>query len=99
RIGQRTADAVEAADPENATLCQEDRAPWCMGRTFADGRNRISGEVSRRESSPPGVQRHQGGPAMTIWIYVDTRYRVGHSDHIKAFASPAEAEDWFKEND
>jgi hypothetical protein len=36
---------------------------------------------------------------MTIWIYVDTRYRVGHPDHIKAFARPAAAEDWFKEND
>jgi hypothetical protein len=36
---------------------------------------------------------------MTIWIYVDTRYRVGHPDHITAFASPAAADDWFKEND
>jgi hypothetical protein len=25
---------------------------------------------------------------MTIWIYVDTRHRVGHPDHIKAFANP-----------
>jgi len=23
---------------------------------------------------------------MTVWLYVDTRYRVGHPDHIKAFA-------------
>jgi hypothetical protein len=36
---------------------------------------------------------------MTVWIDVDTRYRVGHPDHIKAFASRAAAEDWFKEND
>jgi hypothetical protein len=35
---------------------------------------------------------------MTVWIYVDTRYRVEHRDHIKAFASPA-AKDWFREND
>jgi hypothetical protein len=35
----------------------------------------------------------------TIWIYVDTRYRVGHPDHIKAFADPEAAERWFKAND
>jgi hypothetical protein len=35
----------------------------------------------------------------TIWIYVDTRYRVGHPDHIKAFADPDAAERWFKTND
>jgi hypothetical protein len=35
----------------------------------------------------------------TIWIYVDTRYRVGHPDHIKAFADPEAAEKWFEEPD
>ena len=35
----------------------------------------------------------------TIWIYVDTRRRVGHPDHIKAFADPEDAERWFKAND
>jgi hypothetical protein len=35
----------------------------------------------------------------TIWIYVDTRYRVGNPDHIKAFADPEAAERWFKAND
>ena len=29
---------------------------------------------------------------MTVWIYVDSRYHVGHADHIKAFADPAAAE-------
>ena len=33
---------------------------------------------------------------MTVWIYIDTRYRVGH---IKAFADPEAAERWFKAND
>lgn len=23
-----------------------------------------------------------------VWIYVDTRYRVGHPDHVKVFADP-----------
>jgi hypothetical protein len=27
------------------------------------------------------------------------RYRVGHPDHIKAFADPEAAERWFKAND
>jgi hypothetical protein len=36
---------------------------------------------------------------MTVWIYVDTRCRVGHPDHIKAFADPEAAERWFKAND
>ena len=31
----------------------------------------------------------------SIWIFIDTRYRVGHPDHIKAFASPAAADEWF----
>jgi hypothetical protein len=35
----------------------------------------------------------------TIWIYVDTRYDVGHPDNIKAFADPEAAERWFKAND
>ena len=57
-------------------------------------------KVSRRKSSASGVQRHPGGSAiMTVWIYVDTRYRVGHPDHIKAFADPEAAERWFKAND
>jgi hypothetical protein len=34
-----------------------------------------------------------------IWIYVDTRYHVGHPDHIKAFADPEAADRWFQAND
>ena len=30
---------------------------------------------------------------MTVWIYVDTRYRVGHPDHIKAFGDPGRPND------
>jgi hypothetical protein len=34
---------------------------------------------------------------MTVWIYVDTRYRVGHpSRRLRARRRP---KDWFKEND
>ena len=35
----------------------------------------------------------------TVWIYVDTRYYPGHPDHIKVFANPVAADEWFKEND
>jgi hypothetical protein len=35
----------------------------------------------------------------TVWIYVDTRYHVGHPGHLKVFATPETADEWFKEND
>jgi hypothetical protein len=35
----------------------------------------------------------------TVWIYVDTKYHVGHPDHLKVFANPVTAETWFEEND
>ena len=34
-----------------------------------------------------------------VWIYVDTNHRVGHPDHLKVFATPDAADEWFKEND
>jgi hypothetical protein len=45
------------------------------------------------------AQAEEGSVMKTIWIYVDTRRRVGHPDHIKAFADPEDAERWFKAND
>jgi hypothetical protein len=36
---------------------------------------------------------------MTVWIYVDTKYQVGHPDHLKVFADPETADKWFHEND
>jgi hypothetical protein len=35
----------------------------------------------------------------TVWIYVDTKYPVGHPDHLKVFANTVAADEWFKEND
>ncbi len=35
----------------------------------------------------------------TVWIYVDTRYDVGHRDHLKVFADQEAAELWFAEHD
>jgi hypothetical protein len=35
----------------------------------------------------------------TVWIYVDTRYNVGHPDHLKVFATPEAADTRFQEND
>ena len=35
----------------------------------------------------------------TVWIYVDTRHHPGHPDHLKVFATPEAADEWFKDND
>jgi hypothetical protein len=35
----------------------------------------------------------------TVWIYVDTSKEVGDVDHLKVFATPELADEWFKEND
>ena len=34
-----------------------------------------------------------------VWIYVDTNKEVGDRDHLKVFANPDAADEWFKEND
>ena len=35
----------------------------------------------------------------TVWIYVDTNKEVGDVDHLKVFATPELADEWFKVND
>jgi hypothetical protein len=35
----------------------------------------------------------------TVWIYVDTNKDVGDPDHLKVFATPEAADEWFKDND
>ena len=35
----------------------------------------------------------------TVWIYVDTNHHVGRPDHLKVFAIPETADEWFEEND
>jgi hypothetical protein len=35
----------------------------------------------------------------TAWVYVDTSKEVGDRDHLKVFATPGAADEWFKEND
>jgi hypothetical protein len=35
----------------------------------------------------------------TVWVYVDTSKEVGDRDHLKVFATPDAAGEWFKEND
>lgn len=34
-----------------------------------------------------------------LWIYVDTNHHVGHPDHLKVFATPEDADEWFQKND
>jgi hypothetical protein len=34
-----------------------------------------------------------------VWIYVDTNKQVGDVDHLKVFANPDLADEWFKEHD
>jgi hypothetical protein len=33
----------------------------------------------------------------TVWVYVDTSKEVGDRDHLKVFATPDAADEWFKE--
>src|SRR5216683_307723 len=40
-----------------------------------------------------------GWPMTTVWVYVDTSKEVGDRDHLKVFATPDAADEWFKEND
>jgi hypothetical protein len=35
----------------------------------------------------------------TVWIYVDTNKDVGDPDHLKVFATPEVADEWFKDSD
>jgi hypothetical protein len=35
---------------------------------------------------------------MTVWIYVDSRYKVGDQNHLKVFSSADVARAWFAEN-
>jgi len=35
----------------------------------------------------------------TVWIYVDTKKEVGDRNHLKVFADPDAANEWFKDND
>ncbi len=35
----------------------------------------------------------------TVWIYVDTNKEVGDRNHLKVFADPDAANEWFKDND
>jgi len=58
-----------------------------------------------REFNPTRKDPHWGTPQVgarpmkTVWIYVDTRKQVGDRDHIKVFASPDLADEWFVVND
>jgi hypothetical protein len=46
-----------------------------------------------------GKAEAQEGPMTTVWIYVDTRCHPGYPFHLKVFANPIAADEWFKEND
>ena len=35
----------------------------------------------------------------TVWIYLDSSKEVSDVDHLKVFATPELADEWFKEND
>jgi len=45
------------------------------------------------------AQSFQDHAMTTVWIYVDTNKEVGDVDHLKVFAMPELADEWFKEND
>jgi len=46
-----------------------------------------------------GAPQAEEGPMKTVWIYVDTSKDVGDLDHLKVFANPEAADEWFKEHD
>jgi hypothetical protein len=37
-----------------------------------------------------------GGQKNMVWIHVDTNHQVGHPDHLKVFANPEAADEWFQ---
>jgi hypothetical protein len=41
----------------------------------------------------------QGDQMTTVWIYVDSRYHVGHPSHLQVFATEEAANRWFEEHD
>ena len=59
------------------------------------GVNRVR-SVAEGQAGPALAQE---GPMTTVWIYVDTRYRVGDPGHLKVFADEEAANRWFEEND
>jgi len=59
----------------------------CKRRTFTAQRHAL------------GAAEAQEGPTMMVWIYVDTNKQVGDVDHLKVFATPEAADEWFKDND
>ena len=48
---------------------------------------------------PRGKRKLKERPMTTVWIYVDTRYRVGDPGHLKVFADEEAANRWLEEND
>jgi hypothetical protein len=51
------------------------------------------------QAEPQANKALQDGAMTTVWIYVDTNEEVGDRDHLKVFANPAAADEWFKDND
>ena len=67
RLGQGPAGPVEAADPQDPALHQEDRPQGHLGRAVAAGGDRVPGEVCRGKGQAPGVQGTARGPVMDIY--------------------------------
>jgi hypothetical protein len=71
----------------------------------------LRAEIEYRAKSAEGKVRHPffkgvredsvmtDGSKKMVWVYVDTNHRVGHPDHLRVFATPEVADEWFKEND
>jgi|tagenome__1003787_1003787.scaffolds.fasta_scaffold20848239_2 hypothetical protein len=34
-----------------------------------------------------------------VWVYTGTNHQVGYPDHLKVFATPKAADEWFQKND
>ena len=55
--------------------------------------------MTRRVRIIIGAPEAEEGPMKTVWIYVDTNNQVGDRNHLKVFANPDAADEWFKDND
>jgi len=97
----RQSDEWQAAI-EALLMAAENRGPLMHARI---GMLRALNRNVERVFNPSRKDTHCGkaqvkeGSMTTVWIYVDTNKEVGDVDHLKVFATPELADEWFKEND
>ncbi len=93
----RQSDEWQAAI-EALLMAAENRGPLMHARI---GMLRALNRNVERVFNPSRKDTHCGkaqvkeGSMTTVWIYVDTNKEVGDVDHLKVFATPELADEWF----